>query len=125
MFQNRLRELRKQRKLTAREFGEKFNLAESTISGYETGARKPDMETVEKFADFFGVSVDYLLGRTDDPDPEIVRYEDLDEEERQIIRELKAIADEKGLELTSPEFLNALKAAIDLAKRISENQRNQ
>lgn len=69
MFPKRLRELRKQYKLTAKEFGEKFNLAESTISGYETGARKPDMGTLEKFADFFNVSVDYLLGRTDDPTP--------------------------------------------------------
>lgn len=69
MFPARLRGLRKLHKLTAKEFGEKFSLAESTISGYETGARKPDMETIEKFADFFGVSVDYLLGRTDDPTP--------------------------------------------------------
>ncbi|HHY65995.1 MAG TPA: helix-turn-helix domain-containing protein [Alicyclobacillus sp.] len=69
MFPERLRELRKKRKLTAREFGAKFGLAESTISGYETGARTPDLATVEKFADFFQVSVDYILGRTDDPTP--------------------------------------------------------
>jgi len=64
VFSQRLRELRKERRLTAKEFGEKFSLAESTISGYETKARKPDMELVERFADFFEVSVDYLLGRT-------------------------------------------------------------
>ena len=124
MFPSRLRALRKQRKLTAKEFGEKFNLAESTISGYETGARNPDIETLEKFADFFGVSVDYLLGRTDDPSPKEIEYEDLDDEERQFIRELREIANQKGLDLTSPEFLNVFKAAIDLAKRISEDQRN-
>ncbi|QCT02698.1 hypothetical protein E6C60_1983 [Paenibacillus algicola] len=46
-----------------REFGEKFSLAESTISGYENETRKPDIELFEKFADFFGVSTDQLLGR--------------------------------------------------------------
>ena len=67
LFPQRLRQLRKQKKLTAKAFGDMFNLAESTISGYETGSRKPDIELIEKFADFFGVSVDYLLGRTDNP----------------------------------------------------------
>ncbi|WP_254450313.1 helix-turn-helix domain-containing protein [Cohnella herbarum] len=65
MFPQKLRELRKEKRLTAKQFGEKFTLAESTISGYETGARTPDMETIEKFANFFEVSVDYLMGRTD------------------------------------------------------------
>lgn len=60
----RLRKLRKERKLTMKDFGAKFNLAESTISGYENGSRNPDLETIDKFASFFDVSVDYLMGRT-------------------------------------------------------------
>jgi transcriptional regulator with XRE-family HTH domain len=68
MFGERLRELRKSKtKYTMKEFGRIFNLAESTISGYETGSRKPDMETIQRLADYFEVSIDYLLGRTDDP----------------------------------------------------------
>lgn len=63
----RLRKLRKQMNLTMKEFGEKFKLAESTISGYENESRKPDLETVDKFANFFDVSADYLMGRTDTP----------------------------------------------------------
>jgi len=66
MFGKRLRALRKKYKLTMKEFGEKFSLAESTISGYENGNRKPDMDILSKFADFFNVSTDYLLGRTDE-----------------------------------------------------------
>lgn len=66
MFGKRLRALRKEQKLTMKEFGEKFSLAESTISGYENGNRKPDMDILSKFADFFNVSTDYLLGRTDE-----------------------------------------------------------
>ncbi|MGQ7886817.1 helix-turn-helix domain-containing protein [Paenibacillus sp. WC2504] len=49
-----------------KELGSKFNLAESTISGYENGTRKPDSETMEKIADYFEVSVDFLLGRSDE-----------------------------------------------------------
>lgn len=62
-FGKRLKKLRLEKKLTAKEFGEIFSLAESTISGYENGNRKPDMETLMKFADFFEVSMDYLYGR--------------------------------------------------------------
>jgi transcriptional regulator with XRE-family HTH domain len=69
MFGQRLKELRKEKKLTAKQFGEKFNLAESTISGYETGARKPDIELVRSFANFFEVTSDYLLGISDMRNP--------------------------------------------------------
>ncbi len=65
MFGERLRELRKRKKLTMKELGKVFNLAESTISGYESGARKPDIDQVKKFADYFDVPTDYLLGRSD------------------------------------------------------------
>ncbi|KIL74180.1 helix-turn-helix domain-containing protein [Bacillus badius] len=68
MFGARLRELRKKKKMTMKELGAKFSLAESTISGYENGNRKPDLELINAFADFFEVSVDYLLGRTDNPE---------------------------------------------------------
>lgn len=66
MFGERLRKLRKTKtKYTMKEFGRIFNLAESTISGYETGSRKPDMETIQRFADYFDVSIDYMIGRSD------------------------------------------------------------
>ncbi|WP_082691469.1 helix-turn-helix domain-containing protein [Paenibacillus rubinfantis] len=61
---SRLRKLRKDSGLTMKDFGAKFSLAESTISGYENGSRNPDLETIDKFATFFNVSVDYLMGRT-------------------------------------------------------------
>lgn len=67
MFAHRLKYLRKKRNLTLKELGAKFGLAESTISGYENRTRKPDIETVEKLADFFDVTVDFLLGRSDSP----------------------------------------------------------
>ena len=60
---NRIRELRKAKKITMKQLGEAVDLAESTISQYETGKREPDNATLCRISDFFGVSVDYLLGR--------------------------------------------------------------
>ncbi|WP_340395664.1 helix-turn-helix transcriptional regulator [Paenibacillus sp. FSL E2-0177] len=62
-----LRKLRKTAGLTMKEFGAIFSLAESTISGYENESRKPDLVTLDKFASFFNVSADYLMGRSEVP----------------------------------------------------------
>ena len=59
----RLKILRKQKHLSMKELGNKFNVAESTISLYESGKRQPDKNMIIALSDFFGVSVDYLLGR--------------------------------------------------------------
>lgn len=61
---NRIRELRKQHKMTMKELGAVVGLAESTISQYETGKRQPDNETLLKLGEYFNTSVDYLLGST-------------------------------------------------------------
>lgn len=62
----RLRLLRTEKKLSLRELGEQLNLSFVTIGQYERGERQPDNNTLVKLADFFGVSLDYLLERTDD-----------------------------------------------------------
>lgn len=62
---NRIRELRKELSLTMKELGRYIGVAESTISLYESGKREPDNKTLVKLADYFNVSVDYLLGRSD------------------------------------------------------------
>lgn len=44
-----------------------LSMSQNSISRYETGEREADYETLIAFADYFGVSLDYLLGRTDNP----------------------------------------------------------
>lgn len=68
-MQNRIRELRKQRGMTMRELGKVFNVAEGTISQYETGKRQPNNEMLLQLGEFFEVSVDYLLGKSPEPWP--------------------------------------------------------
>ncbi len=63
-FQNIFKRLRSSSGLTQVEIAEKLGISRSTIGMYETGAREPDFETLEKIADFFNVDTDYLLGRT-------------------------------------------------------------
>lgn len=66
MLGERLKSLRKERKLTQEELGRKVNVTKVSISGYENGNRSPDTETLQKLADFFEVTTDYLLGRTEE-----------------------------------------------------------
>lgn len=62
---NRLQSLRREKGLTQAQLGSFFNLAESTISLYESGKRSPDYDTLKRLASFFDVSLDYLLGISD------------------------------------------------------------
>lgn len=68
---SRIAELRKRQKLNQKQLGSIIGVAQNTISNWETGKREPDHESLKKMADFFGVSVDYLLGRDEKkPTPE-------------------------------------------------------
>lgn len=64
----RLKELREQRHISQVFLGMELGMSQNTISRYETGAREADYKTLLIFADYFNVSVDYLLGRTDNPE---------------------------------------------------------
>lgn len=59
----RIAQLRKSRSMSQLQLAKTLNIATSTLGMYETNKRKPNMEMLEKLADFFGVSIDYLLGR--------------------------------------------------------------
>ncbi|ALS27154.1 Xre family transcriptional regulator [Paenibacillus sp. 32O-W] len=76
-FGQRLRKLRENKKITQKELSKILNVSESAIGMYERGEREPNFETVDKIANFFNVPTDYLLGRTDNPEPYAVTAEDL------------------------------------------------
>lgn len=62
----KLKELRNEKNLTLNKLSEKINISPQVLSRYERGDREPDIKTLITLSDFFGVSVDYLIGRTDD-----------------------------------------------------------
>lgn len=66
MFGKKLKELRLEKKINQSELGEKIGISPSTVGMYERDQRFPDKDILGKIADYFEVSVDYLLGRTDE-----------------------------------------------------------
>lgn len=67
MLNDRLKALREDSDLTQNELAKILNISRTAVSGYEAAGVEPSYEILNKIADFFNVSVDYLLGRTDIP----------------------------------------------------------
>ena len=68
-FSARLKELRKTNGKTQREISISLNITERNYQHYEAGNHKPNLDTAIALADFFNVSLDYLVGRSNDPTP--------------------------------------------------------
>lgn len=66
-FPERLVLLRKERNLTQRQLAAEIKLSELAIQHYESQRRKPAFDALVTLADYFDVSLDYLVGRSDDP----------------------------------------------------------
>ena len=82
-FGNRLRQLRKEKKLTQRQLAEMVGLRHSVVSFYEIGERIPSPEIIKKLASSLHVSSDYLLGIDRG---ETVDLFGLDEEDKHLVR---------------------------------------
>lgn len=66
-FSERLVQLRKEKNITQRQLANELNLSEVGIQNYEGERRKPAYDALIALADYFDVSLDYLVGRSDDP----------------------------------------------------------
>lgn len=90
-FKDRLVQLRKELGLTQEEFAEKIGYSRTAISAWEIGRNEASNADTLKIADFFGVSTDYLLGKTD------IRNYDEDEKEFRFAfhKETEGLSDEE------------------------------
>ncbi len=59
----KIKELRKENKITQSKMAMDLDLSQNTISQYENGKREPDIKTLKRIADYFNVSIDYLVER--------------------------------------------------------------
>ena len=66
-FQTRLIDIRRSHGLTQKQLAAEINISEVALQNYEGGRRKPAFDVLISLADFFDVSLDYLVGRSDDP----------------------------------------------------------
>jgi transcriptional regulator with XRE-family HTH domain len=102
MFGDRLKKLRISKKLRQIDMAEKLGIARTTYAMYEQGMREPDYDTLKKLADFFDVTVDYLLtGRTETTSHEL---NDLSPEDLEILEKIKS---DPNLNLFFKDFASA------------------
>ena len=66
-FAFRLKEMRENRNLSQAALSKRLSISQSTVASWEVDTREPSLQHIENVADFFGVTVDYLFGRTDIP----------------------------------------------------------
>lgn len=94
---NRIKLLREENNMTQQELADKLQGAKSTIAMYEKEDRKPSLEVLIKLSEIFNCSIDYILGKSDIRNPELIRFannngidtegltkEEIDEIQRQV-----------------------------------------
>ncbi len=109
-FKCRLKQLRDEHQLTQSELGKILNISKQSISSYENGGSFPPPDMLGRLIDYFGVTSDYILGRTDIRNPESLT---LDEELQQLLNDpdtLVAFKDFKNLsDSDKQEIINFIK----------------
>lgn len=103
MLGQRLSALRGKSGLTQKELSSRLGMARTTYSGYENGTREPDHQTLQKFAAYFGVTTDYLLGvdREKDAVDKLIDYLDHELTDEEIIERMNFKVD--NITLTDEE----------------------
>lgn len=90
MFHKRLTELRIKAALTQQELADKIKISRATYAQYEIGRRHPDYETLQRLADYFEVTIDYLMGRSNAMHSE----NELTELDKKVLEEFNKLSEE-------------------------------
>lgn len=100
MIAEKLKSIRKTVLKTQSQTAIAIGVTQQTYNGYETGRREPDLKTLCNIADYFNVSLDYLLGRTDEKESAPADWQGLTKEEHDFITILRTLSsDERKLVL--------------------------
>lgn len=130
-MQNRIRELRKENKMTMKQLGEIIGVAESTISQYETGKREPDNEMLLRLAEHFGVTVDFLLGASAQKEtPSALTKKDERDIERKLSETLNALGGQDSLmfdgepmdDMTRELLETSIRNSLEMTKKIAKQK---
>lgn len=93
MLNVRMKALRKERNKTQQDIAALLGVSRPAYTAYEQGNRTPDNDAVEKLADYYDVTIDYLFGRTDNPN-RIESPKVNDKDERDIAKRLEKFKEE-------------------------------
>ena len=102
---NRIAELRRARNMSQKQLSKLLNVAQNTVSQWETGQRDIDSTTLIKIAEFFSVTTDYLLCLTDTFSP--ITKEKTPSHQEEVLQDLKDITPEMASEVR--QFISYLK----------------
>ena len=108
---NRLKELRQEQKLSQKEIAQILKVGQTTYSGWETGKFEIDFKNLKKLAEFYNVSIDYILGYEPTDNPQSVYHDAME-----IINKL---------DIKPDKFKNLTDEQIELAKQLLKTIQNQ
>lgn len=110
-------DLREAAGISQYELARRLKISRSALGNYENGLRQPDFETLTKLADFFGVTVDHLLGRGSPSGPMV--FDDIPSEWRKMI----ALARNEGYD--PDQVLQALRLMDSIKRQQQELQKQE
>lgn len=113
MFPERLKELRKQRKMSQRDLAQALTVSQQTIGSWEVGRSEPNTELLRKISDYFGVTTDYLLGHGNNSNPKHIDVEDIVNDSAMLTSREHALSDADR---------NAIRALLSTYLDTSEGQ---
>lgn len=99
MLTDRLKKLRKENKKTQKQVADYLGITRPAYTAYESGNRQPDYTTLEKLADYFNCSVDYLLGRSNDPRLSADEDKEVDKKVKELMEIIESMPEEKRNEM--------------------------
>lgn len=116
----RIKQLREEKQLTQEQFGKIFGIVKSTVSLYESGKSTPDDELKKRIAEYFNVSLDYLMGVSDIRNPYKEEDKKLSKMDKFLL-DLKKKAIERGIEFDENSADDLLDLYIFLENRTKKS----
>ena len=121
-FPERLKKLRKEKNIYQLELANFIGVSRPTITQYESGDRRPDHDTLKNIANYFNVSVDYLLGNTDERSP----ADKIIQKDKEKNVEVKELLDRFNVQLEGEELTEQDKeAVIDVLRMLKKRHDNE
>ena len=128
MLKNRLVYLRKNKNKTQEEVAKIIGVTRPAYTAYERGHRSPDYEILEALADYFEVSVDYLLGRTDNPNQHNEEFNPMNEINRLLDKyeiEDSGFFDIEKWKAMGPDEIKQLEEYFEFITSRAKNKKNR
>lgn len=97
MYGERLKKLRGKR--SQEEVAEKVGISRARLSHYETERSQPDYDTLSRLADYYGVTIDYILGKSNDPRLTADEEKAVDKKVKELMEIIESMPEEKRNEM--------------------------